>query len=233
MWQLLTALAYCHLRRIVHRDLKPQNLLVSDDGIIKIADFGLARSFSFPSRAYTHEVVTLWYRAPEVLLGCSRYSTSLDIWSLGCIFSEMASGRPLFGGDSEIAQLFKIFQIVGTPNIQTWPGVEKFSHFKCAFPQWPFSETKLKERSTMTEDPLDLLQSMVRYPPEKRLTAKGALCHRFFLKTGGASAPLRVAELLTRFSEQEEESTRRGEQLSDCDDENEPDTRDDENDDVF
>uniref|UniRef100_A0A8R1DLK9 cyclin-dependent kinase n=2 Tax=Caenorhabditis japonica TaxID=281687 RepID=A0A8R1DLK9_CAEJA len=116
MWQLLSALSYCHLRRIVHRDLKPQNILVSDAGIVKIADFGLARSFSFPSRNYTHEVVTLWYRPPEILLGSQRYSTGLDMWSLGCIFAEIASNKPLFPGECEISQLFKIFEIVGTPN---------------------------------------------------------------------------------------------------------------------
>ncbi|KIH45399.1 kinase domain protein [Ancylostoma duodenale] len=115
LWQLLQALAYCHTRRVLHRDLKPQNLLVDDSGVIKLADFGLARNFSIPSRVYTHEVVTLWYRAPEILLGGRYYSTAIDVWSLGCIFSEMVAGIPLFAGDSEIDQLFRIFKILGTP----------------------------------------------------------------------------------------------------------------------
>lgn len=89
MYQLLDAIAFCHLNRILHRDLKPQNLLVDDTGHIKLADFGLARSFNIPMRAYTHEVVTLWYRAPEILLGTKLYATGVDLWSLGCIFAEM------------------------------------------------------------------------------------------------------------------------------------------------
>ncbi|CAP33355.2 Protein CBR-CDK-2 [Caenorhabditis briggsae] len=181
MWQLLSALSYCHLRRIVHRDLKPQNILVSNSGIVKIADFGLARNFSFPSRNYTHEVVTLWYRPPEILLGSQRYSTSLDMWSLGCIFSEIASTKPLFPGECEISQLFKIFEIIGTPNTRNWPGVAEYPHFKTVFPQWSFNLNKLAELSCLTGHGLDILREILRYPPEHRLTAKGALCHRYFL----------------------------------------------------
>lgn len=95
----------------MHRDLKPQNLLVDvNTNTIKLADFGLARAIGIPVRAYTHEVVTLWYRAPEVLLGAPRYSLGLDIWSIGCIFGEMARNLPLLQGDSEIDQLFRIFR---------------------------------------------------------------------------------------------------------------------------
>lgn len=91
MHQMLDAISFCHMHRILHRDLKPQNLLIDAEGHIKLADFGLARSFNLPMRGYTHEVVTLWYRAPEILLGTKFYATGVDIWSLGCIFAEMVS----------------------------------------------------------------------------------------------------------------------------------------------
>lgn len=103
MFQLLQGLVHCHERRIMHRDLKPSNLLVDEEGKnLKIADFGLARTFGLPLKSYTHEVVTLWYRAPEVLLGQKIYSTGIDLWSVGTIFYELAHKRPLFYGDSEI-----------------------------------------------------------------------------------------------------------------------------------
>ncbi|XP_064419271.1 cyclin-dependent kinase 2-like isoform X5 [Latimeria chalumnae] len=119
-----------------NRDLKPQNLLINEIGDIKLADFGLARAFGVPLRTYTHEVVTLWYRAPEILLGCKYYSTAVDIWSIGCIFAEMITGRPLFPGDSEIDQLFRIFRTLGTPNESVWPGVTHLPDYKANFPQW-------------------------------------------------------------------------------------------------
>ena len=112
MMQLCEGIKYCHSHRVLHRDLKPQNLLIDKDGNLKLADFGLARAFGVPLRTYTHEVVTLWYRAPEILLGGRQYSTGVDMWSVGCIFAEMCTRKPLFPGDSEIDEIFKIFRYV-------------------------------------------------------------------------------------------------------------------------
>ena len=125
MYQIFDGVAYCHSKKIIHRDLKPQNLLIEKSGKVKIADFGLARSFSIPIRAYTKEVLTLWYRAPELLLGNSEYSISVDIWSIGCIFAEMYLKRPLFQGESEMEQWTKINEILGSPTPDSWPDIVK------------------------------------------------------------------------------------------------------------
>lgn len=111
-------------------------MLIDKDGNIKLADFGLARAFGLPVKTYTHEVVTLWYRAPEILLGCKEYSTPIDIWSIGCIFAEMSQRKALFIGDSEIDQIFKIFSVLGTPNANYWPEALKYQDFKPEFPKW-------------------------------------------------------------------------------------------------
>lgn len=110
MQQLLRGIAYCHEHRILHRDLKPQNLLISKKLELKIADFGLARAFGVPVRSFSPEVVTLWYRSPDVLLGSRHYATSIDIWSIGCIFAEMITNEPLFPGNTVKDQLTKIFR---------------------------------------------------------------------------------------------------------------------------
>lgn len=137
MHQMLDAIGFCHVHRILHRDLKPQNLLVDHQGHVKLGDFGLARNFNMPMRCYTHEVVTLWYRAPEILLGTKFYGTGVDIWSLGCIFAEMINrGQTPFQGDSEIDQLFKIFRVLGTPDEECWPGVRQLPDYKTFFPKW-------------------------------------------------------------------------------------------------
>ncbi|CAH8449388.1 unnamed protein product [Dicrocoelium dendriticum] len=131
LYQLLRGLAYCHDRHILHRDLKPQNLLISATGELKLADFGLARAKSVPSRTYSHEVVTLWYRPPDVLLGSTSYTASLDIWGVGCIFTEMISGVATFPGSKDsVDQLDKIFRIMGTPTEATWRGVSKLPKYK-------------------------------------------------------------------------------------------------------
>jgi len=193
LFQLLRAVNYCHNHRVVHRyfssrDLKPANLLIDKNGALKLADFGLARVFSVPFRAYTHQVVTLWYRAPEILLGSKTYSTPVDIWSCGCIFAEMMLRQPVFAGDSEIDELYKIFRILGTPTAEVWPDIEKLPDFKTVFPCWkPMEISKIIPNI----DPLglDLLMGMLQYQPNRRITAKTALKHPYFNELIGKMPP--------------------------------------------
>mmetsp|Transcript_35968 Transcript_35968/g.80065 ORF Transcript_35968/g.80065 Transcript_35968/m.80065 type:complete len:302 (-) Transcript_35968:441-1346(-) len=180
LWQILNGIAYCHSRRVLHRDLKPQNLLIDRaHNNLKLADFGLARAFGIPIRAYTHEVVTLWYRAPEILLGTKTYSTPVDVWSIGCIFAEMVNHRPLFPGDSEIDQLYKIFQVMGTPDENLWPGVSQLPDYKDTFPKWR-PRNLLELVPTLDRAGVDLLSRMLVYTPQHRITARAALQHEYF-----------------------------------------------------
>ncbi|KAJ2587164.1 cyclin-dependent kinase 5, partial [Coemansia sp. RSA 1722] len=227
LYQLLGGIAYCHRNRVLHRDLKPQNLLINKRGDLKLGDFGLARAFGIPVRSYSHEVVTLWYRAPDVLMGSRQYDTSIDIWSIGCIFAEMATGRPFFAGTSINDQVYHIFRIMGTPidplvfNVQSlikyslgeqaanegsaekivdinyrrrvWPGCSKLPEWKRNFPM--FSSVPLEPLlPKLSAKGIDLLERLLEYAPEKRISAEEALAHPFFedLKdmnnAGGVSA---------------------------------------------
>jgi len=193
LYQLLQGILFCHQRRVLHRDMKPQNLLIDKNGGIKIADFGLARAFGIPIRVYTHEVVTLWYRAPEVLLGSPKYSCPLDIWSIGAIFAEMVNRRPLFQGDSEIDQLFRIFRVLRTPTEELWPGVTQLPDFKPIFPNW--STMGLKNSMKKIEPAgFDLLEQMLIYDPAKRISAKKALLHPYFDDLDKTTLPAKPGE---------------------------------------
>mmetsp|Transcript_12453 Transcript_12453/g.18660 ORF Transcript_12453/g.18660 Transcript_12453/m.18660 type:complete len:302 (-) Transcript_12453:1355-2260(-) len=180
LFQLLTGVAYCHHHRVLHRDLKPQNLLINREGDLKLADFGLARAFGIPVRSYTHEVVTLWYRAPDVLLGSRKYSTPVDIWSIGCIFAEMVNGAPLFTGTSEETQLEAIFRLLGTPNESTFPGISELPDWKDNFTVYPAPVSLQALVPKLDAQGVQLLQSMLVYDPAQRITAQEARRDPFF-----------------------------------------------------
>ncbi|KAI9256277.1 serine/threonine-protein kinase pef1 [Sporodiniella umbellata] len=179
MYQLLCGIAYCHENRVLHRDLKPQNLLINKHLQLKLGDFGLARAFGIPVNTFSNEVVTLWYRAPDVLLGSRMYSTSIDIWSAGCIMAEMYTGRPLFPGTTNEDQLQKIFRLLGTPSELTWPTLSQFSEYKppqVIYPSQPISHVL----TTLDPAGLDLIHRMLQYQPHLRIRAHDALAHRYF-----------------------------------------------------
>jgi len=185
LFQLVRGIAYCHQHKVLHRDLKPQNLLINHEGELKLADFGLARSFGVPVRQYTHEVVTLWYRSPDVLLGNRRYTTPVDIWSIGCILAEMHNGRPLFPGTNDADQLDHIFRALGTPTEQSFPSLASLPGFRPgAYRAYPRPESLAHLVEGLPADGVDLLERMLQHDPGRRITAREALEHRFFADVG-------------------------------------------------
>lgn len=179
MYQCLVGITHCHANRTFHRDLKPNNVLIDKEGGVKLADFGLARTFALPLKTYTHEVVTLWYRAPEVLMGAKQYSLPVDLWSIGCIFYELAHLKPFLVGDSEIDQIFKIFQLLGSPSEESWPGIEEYEYWSAKFPKFP--GMNLSEKCpNFSATALDLMQQLVQIKPSDRISAKQALAHPYF-----------------------------------------------------
>lgn len=194
MYQLLKGIDFCHQNRVLHRDLKPQNLLTNSKGELKIGDFGLARAFGIPVNTFSSEVVTLWYRAPDVLMGSRNYSTSIDMWSAGCILAEMFIGRPLFPGSSNEDQLMKIFKVMGTPNERTWPGVSRLPNYRPNFDVYIPQDL----RSIIPNiDPLalNLLNGLLQMKPENRISASQALQHPWFQEYNLQGVPQQQPDL--------------------------------------
>ena len=186
LYQILCGIGYLHKCNIIHRDIKSANILLNNNGEVKVGDFGLARIIN-PNPAfakqYTNRVVTLWYRAPELLLGDTKYGFGIDVWSIGCVFSELLTGIPLFDGMKEEEQIDKIFRKCGTPTEETWPGVTHLSKWKIMCPKVNYPNILreyYKNNDKVDDVAFDLLNKMLSLDPKKRITVSEALKHPYF-----------------------------------------------------
>ena len=179
MFQLLNGVQMCHSHGFIHRNLRPHVLLINRQGKLKISNFASARAFQIPVRPMRAEVGMIWYNAPEFLLGERNYACPVDMWSVGLIFAEMVKRKPLISSDSKIDTLFKIFQILGTPTEQMWPGVSILPDYPKNGPQWQPGSLK-RTVPTLDDQGFDFLQQMICYQPAARITAKAALKHPWF-----------------------------------------------------
>ncbi|GAX80947.1 hypothetical protein CEUSTIGMA_g8382.t1 [Chlamydomonas eustigma] len=185
--QLLEALVYLHDRWVMHRwvmmhrDIKMSNLLYNSRGQLKLCDFGLARYFAHYPSAMTPRVVTLWYRAPEVLLGTEIYDEAIDMWSVGCVLGELLKSEPLFPAENEMECLRMQCNLLGSPNTKTWPGLQGIlatSNLKP--PEQPLCSNLRQTFRHLSDEGLDLLSGLLSFDPETRFTARQAIRHPFF-----------------------------------------------------
>lgn len=179
MGMLSRAIWFCHENFVLHRDIKPNNLLIAADGEVKLADFGLARSFADPYRQMTSNVITRWYRPPELLFGAKHYSGAVDIWSVGLVFAELVIRTPYIAGDTEVHQVSLICQAIGTPTEDVWPGVTSLPEYTVTEPLNPVrgKDHYLATFGTAGQEGVDLLMGMLVLDPRKRITATEILLH--------------------------------------------------------
>lgn len=177
---VLEGIAACHEKWILHRDLKPSNILVGADGNLKIGDFGLARLHASPKARLTHQVITRWYRPPELLFSARTYGPAVDMWSVGCIFAELMLRAPYMPGDSDIDQLSKIFQARGSPTDENWPGHKNLPAY-IEFKTIPEPDQTIIFRASSPAG-RDLLNEMLHLNPLKRISAQDALMHAYFME---------------------------------------------------
>ncbi|KAI9800611.1 MAG: TFIIH complex serine/threonine-protein kinase subunit kin28 [Piccolia ochrophora] len=184
MGMLGRAVWFCHENFVLHRDIKPNNLLIAADGEVKLADFGLARSFSDPYPNMTHQVITRWYRPPELLFGARHYSGAVDVWSMGIVFAELILRTPFLPGNTDVHQLELICQAIGTPTEENWPGVSKLPDY-VSFGKDVIRPVQGRDYYTSlfgTAGPMgvDLLMSTLSLDPRKRPTARQFLQHKWW-----------------------------------------------------
>jgi cyclin-dependent kinase 7 len=207
----MKGLEYLHSHWILHRDLKPNNLLLDKSGVLKITDFGLAKRFGSPDRAYTSQVVTRWYRSPELLFGAKLYGTGVDIWAVGCILAELLLRAPFLPGDSDLGQLSKIFEIFGAPTEEAWPGVTSLPDY-VAFKEMPVIPLH-NVFSAASDDLLHVLDRCLQLDPSKRSSSTETLKLTYFSNPPAPTKGIKLPMPRSRQQMEEERQLARSRQL--------------------